>query len=733
MILSFWSKLGWRKRSLIVFAVCLVAGHAAAATGLALGMPQPPYGDEARFYALLANETLRIVWLPWEELGADARSPAGWARAVLPVVGLWLAGEGVLHFVRNPLRVFRTVRRGGHDIFGGISPLGMRMLARWAGTGRAVLAVSPQRADCDAAVVNGGAALQDAWGSDRIFVRSGLARASSLALTSNGDLENIEAAVAASAFVTQKRAADTPPLHMLLQVNDPFLRARIDERIDRFGRLEAVQLRLVSVSQVSARRLLREFPPDRFLGAASPAPHAWIIGIGRMGEEIALSFLRLAHYRHGRKPKLTIIDRDAERCRASLLARWPGMERVGEVRFVAAEAENVDALCQMLLAREGAHATEPTAIYCCLATAESNAALALGLSAALRRKDWVVPPMFVRGRGAGAHAALGEGAWVYGYGDLDWVADSMLSVEATLDQLARHIHERYLAEAIGRGETLGARRALRPWLLLPEDLKDDNRNVADHHFVKIRDCGCGIVPVTREQPPFEFTGAEIEALAEVEHVRWLAARELNGWRYGETRDDANKAHPDMVPYAGLSEDRRDLDRDVVRVLPAVLREIGLAIVRDVPVAVTGPRAQWAFVPAFETAVATELAALKSSRRGQLVLWLSPDSALSCRTAELALEQVSARIALVLGEPPHSVFARLPDDATRERVRRLLLAAERIVSVAGSDREVGAELRAQGEFEVALSIDGEGLEKSPTTLGIDANGRVLCRPMENDHG
>lgn len=733
MMVSSWSRLGWRKRSLIVFAVCLVAGHAAAATGLVLGMAKPPYGDEARFYVLLANETLRVVWLPWEELSVDARFPAGWARAVLPVVALWLAGESVLHFVRNPLRVLRMTRRGGHDIFGGISPLGMHMLARWAASGRSVLAVSPQRADCDAAVQNGGAAIQDTWASDRIFERSGLARAGSLALTSGGDLQNIEAAVAASAFVTQKRTADTPPLHMLLQVNDPFLRARIDERIDRFGRLEAVQLRLVSASQVSARRLMRELPPDRFLGAASPAPHAWIIGAGRMGEEIALSFLRLAHYRHGRKPRLTIIDRNAERCRASLTARWPGMERVGDVRFVTAEAENADALCEVLIESEGAHATAPTAIYCCLASVELNAGLVLGLSTALRRKDWVVPPMLVRGRGASAHVALGEGTWVHGFGDLDWVADSMLHVEATLDQLARHIHERYLAEAIGRGETLGARRALRPWLLLPEDLKDDNRNVADHNFVKIRDCGCRVVPAGDAPSGFEFMRDEVEALAEVEHVRWLAAREINGWRHGKPRDDASKIHPDMVPYAELGEDQKDQDRNVVRKLPAVLREIGLAIVRDVPVAITGPRAQWAFVPAFETTVATELDALRAKCRGQLVLWLSPDSALSCRTAELALERGLAPIALVLGEPPYSLFARLPDDATRGRVGRLLLTAERIVSVAGTDREVAAELRARGNYEVALSIDGEGVEKSPKTLGIDANGRVLCRPMENSHG
>ena len=727
MALSWWPRLGWRGRSLAAFAICLVAGHALAAMGLWRGMPEPPYGDEARFYQLLVAEALRIVWLPWRDLGADAQAPAGWARAVLPLVALWAAGEGVLYLVRNPLRVFRTVRRGGHDVFGGISPLGIRMVAHWAGAGRAVLAVSPQRADRDAVIDAGAAAIAEVWGSERAFGRSGLARAGSLALIAGGDLDNIEAAVAASAFVTQKRAADTPPLHMLLQVNDPFLRARIDERIDRFGRLEAVQLRLTSASQVTARRLMREFPPDRFLHSDAPAPHAWILGMGRMGEEIALAFLRLAHYRHGRKPRLTLVDHEGERCRSSLLARWPGIERVGDVRFVGAQMQDVKTLCEKLTAKDGAAVSAPTAIYCCLGDPAENAALALGLGAELRDRDRVVPPLFVRGRSDGVHAALGEGVWACGYGDLDWVADSMLNVEATLDQLARHIHEGYLREAAARGETLGARRALRPWLLLPEDLKDDNRNVADHHFVKIRDCGCRVVPAADASPAFEFSREEVEALAETEHVRWLAARELNGWRYGATRDDAARIHPDMVPYANLTEDRRDLDRDVVRKLPAVLRGIGLGIVRDVAVAVIGPRAQWAFVPAFEAAVAAELAALNADRSGQLVLWLSPDSALACRTAEIALERGLARIALVLGEPTHNLLERLPDEAIRARVRRLLGAAERIVSMTDAARDVAGELRARGKLELALSIDGEGVEKSATTLAIDANGRVLCRP------
>ena len=717
----------WRARAALVFLVALLVGHAVAAWGLALGMPEAPYGDEARFVSLLVGETLRIVWLPWQPLSADAHAPAGIARLVLPLTAAWMAGEGALHVVRNPLRLFRAVRRGGHDVLAGLSPLGLRILFRWAADGRAVVLVSERGADCESAVRGGAAAIEGRWGTPESFKRSGLARAGTLVVAAGEDLENIDTAAAAADAVGRERAADMLPLHILLQVNDPFLRARIDERIDRFGRLDAMQLRLVSASQIAARRLLREHPPDRLAYASTSRPHAWVIGLGQMGEEVALSVLRLAHFRHGGRPMLTLVDREADRRRASLATRWPGIERVGELRFVEAEAEAGDALAERLTSGEFRDAP-PTAIYLCLGSAEANVALAMGIGAALRQRGMTTPPVYVRGRGESGMSVV-EGEWVHGYGDIEWIAEGVLTVETALDQVARHIHERYLAEAVARGETMGARRALRPWTLLPEDLKDDNRNVADHHFVKIRDCGCRVVRAVDAAAGFRFEADEVESLAEVEHRRWLAVRELNGWRHGERRDDAAKVHPDMVPYADLAEPRKDLDRDVVRALPDVLREIGLGIARDLPVAVTGPRTQWAFVAGFDAAAAVELGALRrAAAAARPMLWVSPESALACRVAEIALARDLAGVSVALAEPPHALIGRLPDDLTRTRVRRLLQAADRVLLAPSLDA-ARAALRARCRLEFALSVDGSDLAQSTRTLGMDASGRVLCRPAK----
>ena len=40
-----------------------------------------------------------------------------------------------------------------------------------------------------------------------------------------------------------------------------------------------------------------------------------------------------------------------------------------------------------------------------------------------------------------------------------------------------------------------------------------------------------------------------------------------GWRYGQPRDDERKIHPDLLPWAALSEADKDKDRNAIRTLP----------------------------------------------------------------------------------------------------------------------------------------------------------------------
>jgi len=63
----------------------------------------------------------------------------------------------------------------------------------------------------------------------------------------------------------------------------------------------------------------------------------------------------------------------------------------------------------------------------------------------------------------------------------------------------------------------------------------------------------------------------LERLAEHVHDIWSCGRIAEGWTHGEHRNDRDKTHPGLIPYAELSEGERDYDRRTMeQTLKAIL-------------------------------------------------------------------------------------------------------------------------------------------------------------------
>lgn len=69
----------------------------------------------------------------------------------------------------------------------------------------------------------------------------------------------------------------------------------------------------------------------------------------------------------------------------------------------------------------------------------------------------------------------------------------------------------------------------------------------------------------------------VERLAENNHDVWAQQRIRDGWSYGPQRDDDTKTHPDLVPYAELSEAEKEYDRNSVRSTIEAILALGFAI------------------------------------------------------------------------------------------------------------------------------------------------------------
>ena len=110
---------------------------------------------------------------------------------------------------------------------------------------------------------------------------------------------------------------------------------------------------------------------------------------------------------------------------------------------------------------------------------------------------------------------------------------------------------------------------------LPDDIKSSNLDNAFHIPTKLLATGYRIRPVKKGFKPatLHLSEQEIELMARVEHLRWCRDKILNGWIFGEKKDSRKKTHPSLVPYDDLDESEKEKDRELVRLIPALLKDI----------------------------------------------------------------------------------------------------------------------------------------------------------------
>jgi serine phosphatase RsbU (regulator of sigma subunit) len=119
---------------------------------------------------------------------------------------------------------------------------------------------------------------------------------------------------------------------------------------------------------------------------------------------------------------------------------------------------------------------------------------------------------------------------------------------------------------------------------LPKDLIYSNIDNAYHIPTKLLSIGYRIRPVQKGFRPFtlRLDETEIETMARIEHLRWIWDKRLNGWIHGNIRDDDLKIHPDLIPYEQLSETEKEKDRELVKLIPSLLQDIGYVAYPVVP-------------------------------------------------------------------------------------------------------------------------------------------------------
>lgn len=88
------------------------------------------------------------------------------------------------------------------------------------------------------------------------------------------------------------------------------------------------------------------------------------------------------------------------------------------------------------------------------------------------------------------------------------------------------------------------------------------------------------VPAPKDVSDVELP-EELKALTEVlaknTHDVWAQTRIAQGWRFGESRNDAKKIHPCLVPYEALPEEEKVFDRNTARETVKLILSLGFKI------------------------------------------------------------------------------------------------------------------------------------------------------------
>lgn len=491
------------------------------------------------------------------------------------------------YFIRGDgLQLLRLRQFKHHVIVCGLGRKGLILVRAFRARGRNVVVIEEDE-DNDAVGIArdlGAVVLQGDAREAVLLTRAGIDRAQYLIVLCGDDGVNAEVAAHARDLVQKRSALDA--LQCSVHIVDPELWRLLREW--EMSGTSAFRLQFFNVVDTAARALLDESPP--FRAGVSEAPHILLVGAGRLGQSLMIHMARAwrdaaSVPASGAPPKLrfTIVDRDVRTVVQMLHHRHPELERVCDVKALALDlAEPEFHRAQFLFDEAGrCHVTKA---YVCLPDDASSLSAALVLHGRLRHHE--VPVVATMAEESGLAALLRtvsqaqhRFSTLHAVGLMERACQPELVVGGIPELIARALHDKYLEEQEIAGATVGTNPLLVPWDELPEDARESNRAQALSIGEKLQSIGYDMAPlVDWDAAGHNFTAAEVEKMARMEHDRWYQERIALGWKPGP-RDPEKKTNPNLLPWEELPSNIQDFNRGVVRDIPASLAYAGFQIYR----------------------------------------------------------------------------------------------------------------------------------------------------------
>ncbi len=536
------------------------------------------------------------------------------APFLIPAIALINGARLALRNLVKEMRVVWAHRLRDHAIVCGLGDTGRHVVENLRAAGRSVVVITLDIEDENAAACEalGIPLLKGDARQLSLLNLAGLRYARQLIATCGSDSVNLEIGLRARDALIEG-AAQNGPFQILPEMRSHWLVDTIRQHRSAALGAERLEFRPFNLYSGAVDEVLRRAGLGRALGHMGGAgPRLLLVGFGETNAQLVFHAVQNFFAVPGRRLRATVFDDKGEDRRPFLTARFPGLLQLAEIDFLGCTFDPEDpaawSVVEETLERIG---EDISSLFVVVALGDDATSLyaALQLRERLDRLGGLGAPVFVRlreqSRLGGFMGSLDGGEVLLTrlapFGDIANLTKPRALFDNRADALAQALHASYLAAAgAGAGDPAAV-----PWAQLPERFKHSNRLFADHLPVALSELGIRLAP--SPAPPFAFGRGEIEALAAMEHWRWSIERRLFGWTQADKRDDIAKKHPLLVAWKDLSEEDRERNRRLVRIVPEIVAKAGMGLLRE------------RYIDGRSPDCAAEISALGPSEKGILLL------------------------------------------------------------------------------------------------------------------
>lgn len=341
--------------------------------------------------------------------------------------------------------------------------------------------------------------------------------------------------------------------------------------------------------------------------------HLVIVGFGNMGQALLLEAFRVCHYANYDdsinsklriRTIITVVDKRLKKLQDYFESQYPYLnEQVEDIRIDYIEEDITSFSIRKDLISWSEDPKQLLTIATCISDPDECISLGLNLPGEIYKSDTrvLIRQEIQTDLGLIIHRDKGRYRNVKIFGMLEnCVSRNMLHDEIpayinqeyeekfnSKDSSKEYIKSLYYYKETGDQEQLDKEilKSRINWINLEENMRWANRYQIDAYLTFFRTLGYSIVnslketqnEISPEQFIKDLSDDKLLALMKMEKYRWNAERTIEGWKYGEKRDDINRVHPLIIQFNKLNEKEKFKDKQVIINLPYIMNIAGYKI------------------------------------------------------------------------------------------------------------------------------------------------------------